>query len=45
MAQHGEDAIAASYRRRYVSPDLQHDELLAKLGAFSAASCLADDRD
>ncbi len=45
MAQHGEDAIAVSYRRRYANPDFPHDDLVARLGAFSATACLDADRD
>jgi hypothetical protein len=39
------DAIVASYRRRYANPDFPHDELVARLGAFSATACLDVDRD
>jgi hypothetical protein len=31
----------ASYRRRYQEPEADHDELVARLSAFSAAACLA----
>lgn len=49
LAHHSEEAIAASYRRRYAEgaggpepdPDL---ELIAALGAFSASACLAADQ-
>jgi len=41
LASHGEDAIAASYRRRYAEPDCGHDELIAQLASFSVAACLA----
>ncbi len=41
LARHSEEAIAASYRHRYANPDPDHDDLVAKLGAFSAAACLA----
>ena len=47
LAQHAEEAIIASYRRRYAepnSPDGPHGpdiELIAALGAFSASACLA----
>lgn len=44
LARHEEDAIVASYRRRYADPDPQADQLLAELAAFSVAACLADDR-
>jgi hypothetical protein len=38
---HGEEAIAASYRRRYSSPDAGDADLLARLSSFSVAACLA----
>lgn len=41
LAQHGEEAIVASYRRRYGQPDSPQDDLVAKLSAFSVAACLA----
>lgn len=41
LARHGEEAIAASYRRRYAANDVEHDELVADLAGFSVASCLA----
>lgn len=41
LAQHGEEAIVASYRRRYGPADAAHDELVAALSAFSVAACLA----
>jgi Arc/MetJ-type ribon-helix-helix transcriptional regulator len=41
LAQHGEEAIVASYRRRYREPDAPGDDLVAKLSAFSVAACLA----
>ncbi len=41
LARHSEEAITASYRHRYASPDPDQDDLVAKLGAFSAAACLA----
>jgi Arc/MetJ-type ribon-helix-helix transcriptional regulator len=41
LAQHGEEAIVASYRRRYREPDSPSDHLIAKLSAFSVAACLA----
>jgi Arc/MetJ-type ribon-helix-helix transcriptional regulator len=43
LARHGEDAITESYRRRYQTPDTDHDDLIARLAAFSAAACLAND--
>ncbi|MGH8908493.1 MAG: hypothetical protein ACRD0K_18825 [Egibacteraceae bacterium] len=42
LARHGEEAILESYRRRYAEPDPAHDELTARIAAFSAAACLAD---
>jgi Arc/MetJ-type ribon-helix-helix transcriptional regulator len=36
LARHSEDAIVASYRRAYVEADPDHDELVARLGAYSA---------
>lgn len=43
LARHGEDAVVESYRRRYAEPDPGHDRLIADVGAFSAAACLAAD--
>ncbi|CAN5793168.1 hypothetical protein BH20ACT4_BH20ACT4_03930 [soil metagenome] len=43
LDRHGEDAIAASYRRRYHEPDAEHDALMASLASFSVAACLAGD--
>ncbi|MHB1889815.1 MAG: ribbon-helix-helix domain-containing protein [Acidimicrobiales bacterium] len=40
LAQHGEEWIVASYRRRYETCDPSDDELLRRLGAFSVAACL-----
>jgi len=42
LARHGEEQIVASYRRRYSTPDPEHDELVGRLAAFSIAACLAD---
>ncbi len=42
LARHGEEAIVDSYRRRYAEPDPAHDELIARIAAFSVAACLAD---
>ncbi|CAN5788551.1 hypothetical protein BH23ACT8_BH23ACT8_01240 [soil metagenome] len=36
LARHSEDAIAESYLRAYAEPDPEHDELVARLGAYSA---------
>lgn len=41
LAQHSEEAIVTSYRRRYRDVEAGHDELVAKLSAFSVAACLA----
>jgi Arc/MetJ-type ribon-helix-helix transcriptional regulator len=41
LATHGEDAIAASYRRRYAGADHDRDELISQLASFSVAACLA----
>lgn len=41
LRTHGEEAVIESYRRRYAAPDPTHDALVARLGAFSAAACLA----
>jgi Arc/MetJ-type ribon-helix-helix transcriptional regulator len=41
LDRHGEDEIAASYRRRYAEPDTGNDELVARLAAFSVAACIA----
>jgi Arc/MetJ-type ribon-helix-helix transcriptional regulator len=37
LARHSEEAIAESYRRAYAEPDPQHDDLVARLGAYSAS--------
>jgi Arc/MetJ-type ribon-helix-helix transcriptional regulator len=42
LERHGEDAILASYQRRYGTPDAEHDELVAALSSFSVAACLAN---
>jgi predicted transcriptional regulator len=44
LERHGEDAVTESYRRRYAGPDPGHDDLIARIGTFSAAACLAADR-
>ncbi|MGH9151638.1 MAG: ribbon-helix-helix domain-containing protein [Acidimicrobiales bacterium] len=36
LARHSEEAITASYRRAYAEADPEHDELVARLGAYSA---------
>ncbi|MGH9040750.1 MAG: ribbon-helix-helix domain-containing protein [Acidimicrobiia bacterium] len=41
LARHGEEGVVASYRRRYQEPDASHDEVVARLSAFSVAACLA----
>lgn len=43
LTRHSEEAIAASYARRYGQPDVEHDDLVAALAAFSVAACLAED--
>lgn len=45
LAEHSEEAIVASYRRRYADADPVHDELVGQLAAFSVAACLAVDED
>lgn len=45
LAEHSEDAIVASYRRRYADEDPDHNELVAQLAAFSIAACLAVNED
>lgn len=42
LNRHGEDAIAASYQRRYGQPDHEHDALVSALSSFSVAACLAN---
>jgi Arc/MetJ-type ribon-helix-helix transcriptional regulator len=42
LVRHGEEEIVASYRRRYSSPELEHDDLIERLAAFSVAACLAE---
>lgn len=42
LDRHGEEAIAASYQRRYGQPDADHDALVAALSSFSVAACLAN---
>jgi Arc/MetJ-type ribon-helix-helix transcriptional regulator len=42
LDRHGEEAIVESYRHRYGSALPGHDELIAKLAAFSVAACLAE---
>jgi Arc/MetJ-type ribon-helix-helix transcriptional regulator len=45
LNRHGEDAVAKSYQRRYAEPDPEHDDLVARIGTFSAAAWLAAERD
>lgn len=45
LAEHSEDAIVASYRRRYADGDPAHDELVGELAAFAVAACLAVNGD
>jgi Arc/MetJ-type ribon-helix-helix transcriptional regulator len=42
LDRHGEDAIVASYRRRYGDRDPDHDQLVATMSSFSIAACLAN---
>ena len=42
LDRHGEEAIAASYRRRYAQRDAEQDALVAALSSFSVAACLAN---
>ena len=41
LRNHGEDAIADSYRRRYSEPDPDQEQLGADMASFSVAACLA----
>ena len=41
LSRHGEEAIVASYQRRYRQVDPLHDDLVAALSSFSIAACLA----
>jgi Arc/MetJ-type ribon-helix-helix transcriptional regulator len=41
LDRHGEEAIVASYQRRYGEPDAEHDAFVAALSSFSVAACLA----
>lgn len=41
LAQHGEETIVDSYRRRYGTSDPGSDELVRQLSTFSVAACLA----
>jgi hypothetical protein len=43
ISRHGEEAIVESYRRRYDEADRGESDLIAGLGAFSAAACLDHD--
>jgi Arc/MetJ-type ribon-helix-helix transcriptional regulator len=45
LAEHSEEAIVASYRRRYADQDPADDELVTQLAAFSVAACLAVNED
>jgi len=44
LERHGEEAIAASYRSRYATPDPEHGALLNALAGYSARVILEDDR-
>lgn len=41
LVEHSEEAIVASYRRRYGAEDPVHDKLVDQLAAFSISACLA----
>lgn len=41
LARHGEEAIEASYMRRYHHPGAGETDLVAALSSFSVAACLA----
>ena len=43
LHRHGEEAIVESYRRRYELTDAAEADLVARVGAFSAAACLDND--
>lgn len=43
LARHGEEAIVASYRGRYVEVDPSHEALVGAVSAFSVAAVLAVD--
>jgi hypothetical protein len=43
--QDRESAVAESYRRRYAEPDPEYEDLVARIGAVSAAACLAAGQD
>lgn len=36
LTRHSEEAITESYRRAYAEPDADHEDLIARLGAYSA---------
>lgn len=41
LAEHSEDAIVESYRRRYSGSPPDDEVLVAQMAAFSVAACLA----
>ena len=43
LRRHGEEAIVESYRGRYEHADAAEADLVARMGAFSAATCLDND--
>lgn len=45
LAEHDEESIASSYRRRYASPDPVEDELIGRIATFSVSACLAVNED
>lgn len=40
LVEHSEEAIVASYRRRYGDADPSHDDLVERIAVFSASACL-----
>lgn len=44
LARHSEQAIEASYRRAYAEPDEEHDDLVARLGAYAAGVAADSER-
>jgi len=43
LAEHSEEAIVASYRRRYAQLDPAHEDIVARIAGYSVATCLASD--
>lgn len=42
LDRHGEEAIVASYRRRYATPDPEHDALIEGMLRSSVAAAIND---